>query len=397
MPAAVPILVEDSEPEDEDAGGPAPPVDETAPGKRKRRATVVLGPRKKAKAKNAPAAPPAPVAPVGTLEEHLAAIRRLAQEAPELVARIKQLERQNLALSDRNVVLADRNEMLAGQNATLAGRNVTLADEKETATTDKADAQRLLVQKTLEADRLERDNARLLHPSPLPGECTNCMANGEDGVICSGAAGHAICIDCLANFASMDAATKDMRLDVNGDLRLRCTGCVGGGFEGWNLVRATEHAHGQPLMLFLAAFQHYTDRAKFREEKLAVARANVEVPTPQERILTSIEAICAQTCPGGCPWTDHDACLVLFCDPCGAKFCALCDGYLTPTQDGHAHVANCQVNPNPGAIYMPQDEFKLLKKNQRRERVDAFLKTLDDGFVAANAEVIFARVNYLLE
>ena len=330
--------------EDVDAGGPAP-------HKRKRSQSVVCKPKRQTKKQVDP--------PVGTLEHCFDSIRRLLQEKPDHVARIKEL--------------ADENKWLTAQHT---------------------ETQRLLDEEVKEAALLASVNEGLLHPSRLVGDCTNCYEKGQDGVTCSGAAKHAICFRCLAGFAAMDAAPLNM-FHINDELQIPCFDCVP--VQGWNLVRAIEHAPRESQHKLLSALTNYTNHTTFRTTKLEIARKNVEVPTPLERILMSIEAIVVKTCPGGCVWADHDACLVLHCDACGITFCGLCDGYLSPDKDSHGHVANCKYNPNPGMIFMAQDEFKLLKTRQRRERVFAFIKALDNDFLAAHGPQIFARVDYLLE
>ena len=324
-----------------------------------------------------------------SLETHLDAIRDIFSgiDGENKEPRVEELEAHVLILQQNNIVLRERNRTLkdinvGNQRIDHEIQQARLALEREKAENVK------LTQMINVLDGL-------VNLTRLPGPCVNCNKQG-DGLICTGPGAHGICFGCLGDFASMDAATEDyMYINAAGDLIIHCTVCVLQNC-GWNVHSALKHAEGESHKLFLGACLRHAAHTQYCAEKMAIASANTEVASAKKSIFKMIEKLSAQECPGGCPWVDHEGCLMLRCK-CGVQFCGLCDAFLPPAMNGHEHVRNCAANPEKGTVYMEPTEFKVLKKAQRYERVNQFLATLDERFLSENATDIFERVHNILE
>ena len=418
MPAAAPIEVLDSDSEvynseAEDAAGPAdPPPVRGGGGKRKRRNRVVAAPRKKKPAPKAPLepAPKAPLEPAQTLEEHLAAIRALAagdnDEQVRALKREREEERAEMQkLKRARVEERAELETLRTQRALLMDNLVNAHRRQEELRV----MQLNLVDEVRDQVRQKTELQTALDLAPKPPQknmirdaCSNCGDKDVLGLLCDTHAfdAHPICHDCLAQFASSDAAAMRMKR-IGVDAYLPCASCTDDDRRnGINLglaLRDSVEPHTTSLLLAVENFARVDGRRAIHIESAQESR---HFETPLQRVFDSIRAILENRVRGcGHLYADFEACMVVYCGAgdCSNVFCALCDMIILRNTDGHEHVRACAENPHPGNVFMNADEFKVFKKQQRRDRLDAFLATLDAVFITENAKEISQLVEHILE
>ena len=382
MPAAPPVDVGA-------AAGPAPPEEEEPPvevpqRKRRKGKSVVCKPTKRKKTMNND--PP----PASELEQHLAGIRALSDQHNAEMQMLKQKLDDERAANRAEVL-----ELLKLRRALqvlMQKKENDLEDTRAQLATEVADKTRAIAELKAALD--------LVPPPPqVIAICSNCGDGNLRGSVCAAVPPHEICHECLADFALLEGAAMTMFRSA-GDVHLPCTVCDDDGRDGFNLTKAlfdSIEPHKTTLLLALENFGRVTGRLGIFTEAAQESRT---YESPLERVELVIRQILENRVRGcGHRYVDFNGCLMLTCaaPDCRNRFCGYCDEIIARNANGHAHVRACPENANNGSEFMPMQLFMIFKKTQRRQRLEAYLATLDATFVALHAATIAELVDYLIE
>ena len=225
-------------------------------------------------------------------------------------------------------------------------------------------------------------------------KCSICGEEKSRGIFCntkSTTNRHFTCIDCFLRYVQSlcedVGKLQDKNYSIYCPAATPALGCTSACWENHRvtsaLLAANDNAFGLDNKAILDKFVTALSQA--------AVRGIADETRPVVNAIT--DAMCLRCPLSSCSVPldpQPEGCMAMRCAACGTYFCFLCNASSDDNDSCHAHVRDCELNPNPGDYFVEVDRFERVRKDLQVKAIREVLSRMcnpdmnawrDDEFV----------------